>query len=84
MPADIESTSHIIQGNWAYACHEDAGKVALELLEHIAVEAIGMGDGMIYFLTFFVEYGIGEVVVFVDDEIEGESPWSIPSRRVCG
>ena len=72
MPADIESTGHIIQGDRAHSRHKDAGKVALELFEHITIESVRMGDGVVYFLALLVENGIGEVVVLVDDEVEGE------------
>jgi len=65
VPTDIESTRHIIQGYRTHAHHKDAFKVALEFLEHITIEAIGMGDGMIHLLATLIENDIGKVVVLV-------------------
>ena len=70
MPANIESTCHIVQGNRTDTSDENTLKHTLELLEDITIEAIGMGDCPIYILTLFVEHGIGEIVVFIDYQIE--------------
>ena len=70
MPADIEAAGQVVQCHGTYACHEDTLEHALELLEHIAVEAAGMGDGMVNLLAFLVKHDVGKVVVFVNDEIK--------------
>ena len=70
MPANIESTRHIVQGYRTDTCDEDTLKHTLELLEDITVEAVGMGDCPIYILTLLIEHGIGEIVIFIDDQIE--------------
>lgn len=70
MPANIEPTRHIIQGHRTDTCDEDTLKHALELLEDITIEAIGMGDCPIYILALLIEQGIGEIVIFIDNQIE--------------
>ena len=42
----------------------------LEHLEYITVEAAGVGERVISFVTLLVEHYIGEVIIFVDDEVE--------------
>ena len=71
MPADVESARHVVQGHRTYASDEDALKGALELLEDVAVETFGMCDGPIHILALLIEHGVGEIVVFIDDEVEG-------------
>lgn len=70
MPANIEPTRHIVQGNRTDTCDENTFKHTLELLEDITVEAIGMGDCPIYILALLIEHGIGEIVIFIDNQIE--------------
>ena len=70
MPANIETTRHIVQGNRTDTCDENTFKHALELLEDITIEAVGMGDCPIYILPLLIEHGIGEIVVFIDYQIE--------------
>ena len=70
MPANIEPTRHIVQGNRTDTCDENTFKHTLELLEDITVEAVGMGDCPIYILALLIEHGIGEIVIFIDDQIE--------------
>ena len=70
MPANIEPTRHIVQGHRTDTCDENTFKHTLELLEDITVEAIGMGDCPIYILTLLIEHSIGEIVIFIDNQIE--------------
>ena len=70
MPANIESTRHIVQGHRTDTSDEDTLKHALEFLEDITIETISMGDCPIYILTLLIEHGIGEIVIFIDDQIE--------------
>ena len=70
MPANIESTRHIIQGHRTDTRDEDTLEHTLEFLEDITVEAIGMGDCPIYLFTLLIEHSIGKIVIFIDDQIE--------------
>ena len=70
MPADIETTRHIIQGHRTYSRDENPVEIALELLEDVTIETFGMGDCPIHILTLFVKHGVGEVVVFVDNQVK--------------
>ena len=70
VPADVESAGEVIERDGADAGHEDALEHALEHLEYITVEAAGVGERVISFVTLLVEHYIGEVIIFVDDEVE--------------
>jgi len=70
MPTNIETARHIVQGNRTDTCDENTLKHALELLEDITIEAVGMGDCPIYIFTLLIEHGIGEIVIFIDDQVE--------------
>ena len=70
MPADVETTRHIIQGHRTYSRDENPVEIALELLEDVTIETFGMGDCPIHILTLFVKHGVGEVVVFVDNQVK--------------
>ena len=72
VPPHVVAACHIIERYGAYAHHEYALKVSLELLEHVAVEPIGMCYGMIHLLSVLVEYYVCEVVVLINDEIKFE------------
>ena len=45
---------------------------ALEELEEVAIEAAGMGDGPINRFALLVQHDVGEVVIFVDNQIKGD------------
>ena len=70
MPVNIESTRHIVQGYRTDTSDKNTLKHALELLEDITVETIGMSYCPIYILTLLIEHGIGKIVIFIDDQIE--------------
>ena len=70
IPADIESAGQIVQCDWTYAGHKNAFEHALEFLEYLAIESAGMSQGMIYLVALLVEDNVGEVIIFIDDEIE--------------
>ena len=70
VPADIESAGEIIQCNGADTCHEDAFEHSFKLFENLPVESAGMSQGMIDFITLFVQNYVGEVVIFVNNQIE--------------
>ena len=71
MPADVETTRHIVQCHWTDTRNENSFKRALELFENISIEPLGMRHRPIYFLALLIEHSIGEVVVFIDDKIKG-------------
>ena len=70
MPADVETTRHIIQGHGTYSRDKNPVEITLELLEDVTIETFGMGDCPIHILTLFVKHGVGEVVVFVDNQVK--------------
>ena len=70
MPADVETTRHIIQGHRTYSRDENPVEITLELLEDVTIETFGMGDCPIHILTLLVKHGVGEVVVFVDNQVK--------------
>ena len=70
MPADVETTRHIIQGHGTYSRNKNPVEITLELLEDVTIETFGMGDCPIHILTLFVKHGVGEVVVFVDNQVK--------------
>ena len=70
MPAYIEAARHIVQGNRTDTSDENTLKHTLELLEDITIKAVGMSDCPIYIFTLLIEHGIGEIVIFIDDQIE--------------
>ena len=70
---DVVATGEIVERNGRDAKHDDAVEHRLEELEDVAVEADAVGELMISPLSLHVEHVVGEVVVFVDDEIELKS-----------
>ena len=83
VPADVEAAAEVVEGDGADADHEDALEHALELLEHFAVEAGGVGDSVVYLVALLVEHVVGEVVVLVDDEVEaGSAVLGFPVQEV--
>ncbi|EEF87362.1 hypothetical protein BACCELL_05039 [Bacteroides cellulosilyticus DSM 14838] len=70
VPADVESAGEVIECDGADAGHEDALKHTFKLLEHLAVEAAGVSEGVVDLIAKFVEHHVGEVVVLVNDEIQ--------------
>ena len=73
VPSYIETAGYIIKRNRTNTHHKDAFEVALEFLEDITVESIGMGDGMIYLLTMLIEHHIGKVIIFIYYQIKRKS-----------
>ncbi len=71
MPSYVESARHVVECHGAHACDENTLESSLELLENVAVKALGVGYRPIHLLASFVEHGIGEVVIFVYNEVEG-------------
>ena len=69
MPSDVETAGHIIERNRTHTRHEDTFKRTLEFLEDVTIKAFSMGNGTIYSFALLVEHRVGEVVIFVDDEI---------------
>ena len=73
MPADVITARQIVQRDRTHTCHEDPLEHALEELEEIAIEAAGMRDGTIDRFTLLVQHNVGEVVIFIDDQIKGNT-----------
>lgn len=74
---DVVAARDVVHRDGAYSHHEDAVEHTLVLLEHAPVESLGMGHRVIDLLALDVEHHIGEVVVFIDDEIE------LPFHSLC-
>ena len=70
VPSNVETAGQVIECNRADSCHENAGKHPLEYLEYLSVESAGVCQCPIHLLAVLVEHDIGEVIVFIDDEIE--------------
>ena len=70
MPTYVEAARHVIERHRTYARDEYALKRAFELLEDVAVEALGMGYRPMHVLALLIQHGVGEVVVLVYDEVE--------------
>ena len=71
VPANIKAACQVVQCDGADAHHKDAVESTLELFESITVKNVGMGEGVINVFAMLVQYHISEVVVLIDDEIEG-------------
>ena len=69
IPTDVEAAGEVVECDGAYSGEEDALEIALELLEKVPVEPVGVGDGVIDFLALFVQNHVGEVVVFVNYQV---------------
>ena len=54
IPADIEAAGQVIQGHRTHPCQENTLEIALEFLEKVTIEAVGMGYCMIDLLSEFV------------------------------
>ena len=73
---DVEPARQIIHRHGRDARHEDTIETALELLEPFAVESRPMRDGTVRFIARRANERVREVVVFVDDEVEGDFPFA--------
>ena len=73
MPADVITARQIVQRDRTDTCHEDPFEHALEELEEITIEAAGMRDGTLGRFALLVQHNVGEVVIFIDDQIKGNT-----------
>ena len=69
MPSDVETAGHVIERHRTHTRHKDTFKRTFEFLEDITIETLSMSNGTIYSFTLLVEHRVGEVVIFVNDEI---------------
>ena len=68
--SDVEATGQIVEGDRTDTHKENTLEVWFEYLEGIAVKTTAVGHVMIGILAQLIENGVGEVVVFVNDEIK--------------
>jgi hypothetical protein len=68
-PVDIVAAGHVVQRDRTDSHHEDAVEHALKLLEIFTIEATLMSEFLEYILALFAQYHIGEIVIFINDEI---------------
>ena len=73
IPSNVETAGKIVEGYGAYSREEYSLKRALELLEHVTIEALGMGQLVIYLFALLAQHYIREVVILVDDKIHRDA-----------
>ena len=77
--ADVEAAGDVVHGDRRHAGDEqalDAAAVAgagLQSGEEVAVEAAAMGEGVIRLGAAIGEYGVGEIVVLVDQHVQRDA-----------
>ena len=67
---DVVAAREIVEGDGRHTEHDDAVEHALEELEHIAVEARSVGEGVVSLMALHIKDIVGEVVILVNDKIE--------------
>ncbi len=73
VPPDVEAAGEVVECHGADAGDEDAAEHALEDLEYAAVESRGVGEGGVDVGAVLAQHVVGEVVILVDDEVEGDA-----------
>ena len=75
---DVEAAGHVVQGDGRDAGHEQALEAAhsscasLEGGEEVAVEPPAVGEGVVCLGAAVREHRVGEVVVLVDEDVQGD------------
>lgn len=70
IPTDIESAGEIVRCNGADICHRDAFGHSFKLFESLPVKSAGVSQGIVDFVTLFVQNHVDEVAIFVDNRTE--------------
>ena len=78
---DVKSTSQIVKCNRTDSHKQDTLKVWLENLECAAIKSTAMSHVMIYIFSLFIKNSIGEIIIFVNNEVEMISTFFSLSRQ---